>query len=173
MSAARVSYARVRNRVQRLLEGLDGPPVDVEALAASLGAEVRAFRLERDVSGVLYRERDRKVIVVNVAHAPARRRFTIAHELGHLLLHPGEPVHVDQGLRINLRDAASATAEEVDEIEANAFAANLLMPAEWLRQDVSEKGIDLEDTNEVKRLADRYGVSAQAMLVRLASLGAG
>lgn len=172
MSAPRVSYARVRNRVERLLSGLSEPPVDVEALAASLGAEIRVFKLERDVSGVLYRDRDRKVIVVNSAHSAARRRFTIAHELGHLLLHPGEPIHVDQGARINLRDGASATAEEVDEIEANAFAASLLMPAAWLRRDVSEAGIDVEDGAEIRRLADRYGVSTQAMLVRLASLGA-
>lgn len=169
----KVGYTRIRNRVDRLLVGLDAPPVDVEALAESIGAEVRRFKLDPDVSGVLYREDDRKVIVVNTAHSQARRRFTIAHELGHLLLHAGEPVHVDQGLRINLRDDRSATAEDLEEMEANAFAANLLMPAAWLRRDLAEGGIDLEDPNQVQALASRYQVSPQAMVVRLSSLTQG
>jgi Zn-dependent peptidase ImmA (M78 family) len=165
-----VSYARVRNRVERLLKGLDEPPVDVEALARSLGAEVRLFRLERDVSGVLYRDKGRRVIVVNSAHPLVRRRFTIAHEIGHLLMHPGQTVHVDQGLRINLRDPMSATAEDIDEVEANAFAANLLMPAGWLRSDLADRSLNLEDATEIQHLAERYKVSQQAMIVRLASL---
>lgn len=131
---------------------------------------MRALDMEMDVAGVLYRQGDHKVIAVNQMHPLTRRRFTIAHEIGHLVLHRGVPVHVDQGFRINLRDPSSAQGQEIEEIEANAFAANLLMPFYWLRNDLRADLIDLDDSSEVKELAERYQVSQQAMLIRLTTL---
>jgi Zn-dependent peptidase ImmA (M78 family) len=148
----------------------DWPPRDLTAIAGQLGAEIRVLDLAPDISGILYREADRRVIVANQGHSDARRRFTIAHEIGHLVLHKGEQVHVDSGFRINLRDPRSATAEDVEEIEANAFAANLLMPAAWLRADVQDPTLDATDSAELEVLAARYQVSPQAMIVRLTSL---
>jgi hypothetical protein len=69
-----------------------------------------------------------------------------------------------------LRDARSATAEDVEEIETNAFAANLLIPAQWIRLDVAGYTLDLENEARIDALADRYQVSKQAMIVRLTSL---
>jgi Zn-dependent peptidase ImmA (M78 family) len=126
--------------------------------------------LADDVSGILVRDGERKVVVVNAKHAPARQRFTIAHEIGHLVLHPGQEVHVDNAFRINLRDGRSATADDVEEVEANAFAAILLMPLEWVRSAMSSPSIDLTDDGEVCRLADEFQVSTQAMLIRLTTL---
>lgn len=145
-------------------------PVDLEAIAEQLGAEVRVMPLSADISGILYRQDDRKVIVVNDAHSAVRRRFTIAHELGHLVLHRGVPVHVDDSFRVNLRSPRSSTADDVEEIEANAFAANLLMPASWLASELKDDTVDLNDEGEVRALAERYQVSFQAMMFRLAAL---
>jgi Zn-dependent peptidase ImmA (M78 family) len=170
LSDYKVSYVRIRRRVEELLAGLKTPPVDVFAIARGLGAEVRPLSLEADVSGILYRDGGRKVIVVNAAHSQERQRFTVGHEIGHLMLHRGDPVHVDEGFRINLRDPRAATAEDVEEIEANAFAANLLMPADWLKADLGGETLDVQDEAEVSRLAMRYGVSPQAMIFRLTSL---
>jgi Zn-dependent peptidase ImmA (M78 family) len=170
VTTIRPGYARVRRRADELLKGLDHPPVDLDVVASGLDAEVRRIELKADVSGVLYREGARRVIVVNQAHAAVRQRFTIAHEIGHLVLHPGDAVHVDEGFRINLRDPRSATAEEVEEVEANAFAANLLMPAAWLRRDIERDRLDPSDEDSLARLAERYGVSLHAMALRLASL---
>lgn len=170
MSALRISYPRLRRKAEQLLEGQTEPPIDLDIIVARLGAEVRRSVVEADISGILYRQGTRKVIVVNASHSPVRQRFTIAHELAHLVLHRGDGVHVDQGFRINLRDPRSASAELVEEIEANALAANLLMPADWLRRDLRDETVDLEDDHEIGALAERYGVSVQAMLVRLTSL---
>ena len=60
----------------------------VEHVAARLGAEVVFGPMPRD----LYRDGERTVIGVNSVHAPARQRFTITHEVGHLVLHAGRPV---------------------------------------------------------------------------------
>jgi Zn-dependent peptidase ImmA (M78 family) len=170
LNTSTINYGRVRKRVQDLLLGQSKPPVDLESIAQSLGAEIREFDLDRDVSGILYRQADRKVIVVNGHQPITRQRFTIAHEIGHLALHRGVPVHVDHSFRINLRDPNSARGIDVEEIEANAFAANLLMPAAWLRNELRTGLIDMDDSEEVANLADRYQVSCQAMLVRLTSI---
>lgn len=170
MTPVRVGYARVRRRAEELLKDQARAPVDLETITKALGVEVRQFDLEPDISGILYREDGRRVIVVNQRHSPVRQRFTIAHEIAHLVLHKGESVHVDQAFLVNLRDPRSATAENVEEIEANAFAANLLMPAAWLRTELATDTIDLADEDELRTLAERYEVSTQAMAVRLASL---
>lgn len=166
----RIGYARVRRKAQELLVGQNSAPVSLELIAEQLGAEIREFELDADVSGILFRGQGRKVIVINGAHPQVRKRFTIAHEMGHLALHKGTEVHVDQGFRVNLRDSKSATAQDVEEIEANAFAANLLMPAQWLRSDLQGSEFDLENEESIGVLADRYQVSVQAMIVRLTSL---
>jgi Zn-dependent peptidase ImmA (M78 family) len=166
----RIGYARVRRKAIELLVGQHEPPVSLSDVATILDAEIREVELEHDVSGILFRGDGRRVIAVNKTHPMVRKRFTIAHELGHLALHRGAEVHVDQVFRINLRDAKSATAEDVEEIEANAFAANLLIPAQWIRADVGGSPIDFENEARIESLADRYEVSTQAMIVRLTSL---
>jgi Zn-dependent peptidase ImmA (M78 family) len=170
LSPVRVNYGRVRRMAAELLQGQTAPPVRLEPILAELGAEVRALELAADISGILYRDDDRKVIVVNASHTHERARFTIAHEIGHLVLHRGRDVHVDSSFRVNLRDPRSATAEDVEEIEANAFAANLLMPAAWLRAPLADHSIDAADGSETEALAERFQVSLQALIVRLTAL---
>ena len=110
------------------------------------------------------------VIGVNGNQAPNRRRFTIAHELGHALLHEGDELHVDRGFRINFRDVNSSLASEIEEIESNTFAAWLLMPTRFLVKHVGMAHLDIDDGQEVAILAKKYGVSAQAMTYRLLNL---
>ncbi len=150
------------------------PPVDVDWLAKEQGALVVPEDLDSEVSGVLYREPGNLIIAVNRHHAPNRRRFTIAHELGHLLLHQGRPVIVDHVVRarINLRDHRSSLATEREEIEANRFAAHLLMPPGFVHYELDaalRRGLDEQAT--IDRLARRFGVSTQAMEFRLTNLG--
>ena len=132
--------------------------------------------VDADLSGFLFRDAKTKkaIIGVNATHHRNRQRFTIAHELGHYLLHAGEPVHVDKAnvaYRINRRDEQSASGQDDSEREANLFAAELLMPARFLEKDVAAKGIDLLDDTAVNELANKYGVSAQALTFRLMNIG--
>jgi Zn-dependent peptidase ImmA (M78 family) len=165
-----INYARLRKLARELLQTQLEPPVDVETIARSLGAEVQQLDLEDDISGILFREDGAKIIVVNQRHRLTRQRFTIAHEIGHLVLHRGEPVHVDQRFRINLRNPLSSAGADVEEVEANAFAADLLMPAHWLRRERRADFIDADDEQEISTLAKRYQVSQQAMLIRLTAI---
>lgn len=61
-------------------------------------------------------------------------------------------------------------AIDPQKIEANRFAAELLMPAEMVLTDIEERGIDAEDEYELKELAQKYEVSLQAMTLRVTNL---
>ena len=57
------------------------------------------------------------------------------------------------------------------EVEANAFAMELLMPSEWLRADIERMGgIDIEDDKKLMKLAKKYRVSLQVMAIRIGEL---
>lgn len=166
--------AAVTREARKLLEeaGVTKPPVDVEALAAMVGAVVSYEVFKEDLSGVLVKKPSRSVIGVNSFHARTRQRFTIAHEIGHLLLkHKGE-VFVDQ--TVMKRDARSAQATDPQEIAANQFAAELLMPRNLVLDAVAERQRrrpELSASMLVEDLAAFFEVSSQAMEYRLTNLG--
>lgn len=142
----------------------------VAEIATSLGADLQIEPLEGGLSGVLYREGGRTVLGVNGWHAEVRQRFTIAHELGHLQLHQ-DALFVDGLLQ---RDATSSRAVNTHEIEANAFAAELLMPRHLLLAELRERlpksGV-ADPAKLTRQLAQKFEVSEQAMEFRLANLG--
>lgn len=151
--------------------GIDMPPVPVEELAISLGADLQYESYEGEVSGMLYRpvEGD-PVIGVNSMHPPTRQRFTVAHEIGHLVMHKGQPMFIDRFVRVNWRNGESAN----DEVEANAFAAELLMPRTFVAREVERvlsKRRNVTAQRLATELASTFDVSAEAMQYRLGNLG--
>lgn len=146
-------------------------PVDVEAIAVQHAVRVVREDFEDSVSGVLVIKDNQGIIGVNTNHHPNRQRFTIAHELGHYLLHPGESgVFMDRS-PVFFRDSSSSEGGDQREREANAFAAELLMPREDLTELLEGRHIDAFNEVSVRRLSARFGVSAQALTIRLTTLG--
>lgn len=168
------SSSTIRQAATPILEkhGVTSLPVPVERIAESLGARLRysPFDGDSELAGMLIRGDGVTVIGVNSLHHIHRQRFTIAHECGHLLLHKGKDVHIDRSFRINRRDGISSQAIDPEEIEANRFAAELLMPYNMIMQDLIEYDIDIEDEQDLKELADKYQVSVQALTHRITNL---
>src|SRR6266576_3628118 len=109
-------------------------PINVARIASKHASVVRRA-LEDDISGALIPLGDNEwAILVNAQHHPNRQRFTIAHELGHLLLHGYKTPHADTQFRF--RDARSSEGSVLEEIQANQFAAELLMPSAMLKKSV-------------------------------------
>lgn len=167
---------KVRELVDELLSKyqITSPPVDIFDIARKEGAIVVEENLEDGVSGFLYRENDTVIIGVKKEPArkgPGRKRFTVGHELGHYLLDHDTFMHVDKSVAIvRFRNKDSETGTDVQEIEANAFAAELLMPRAMLLNDLRE--VDTSDVDAaIRDLADGYEVSEQAMAIRLTNLG--
>ncbi|MFC1404987.1 MULTISPECIES: ImmA/IrrE family metallo-endopeptidase [Streptacidiphilus] len=165
--------ARADIEAQNLLRrfSVDEPAVDPERLAKGVGAMVVYQTMQNDVSGMLVRRGDeQKVIGVNGDHPRVRQRFTIAHELGHLMLHRGRPLILDTQVRVNRRDSVSSTATDREEIEANRFAAALLAPEQMVRREIRDLQVTTSD-ELVEKLAKRFVMSHAAMGHRLMNLG--
>ena len=154
--------------------GIVQPPVPVEQLARDEGIQVVRTQAAGTESGFILRDSKRTVIGINSRNSRKRQRFTIAHELGHWQLHhDGRPLIVDHTIRINKRDEVSSAATDHEEIQANAFAAALLMPDEMVQAAVKREvalGIGSRD-DLVQTLADEFDVSGEAMGFRLINLG--
>jgi len=161
--------SEIRRKVDRLLREnrVARPPVPVERIAERCGLDVRYAPMDGDLSGALIHNGNEVYIGVNSLQSRNRRRFTIAHELGHFVLHEG--IYVDKDFRINWRDGNSSKAVNPEEMEANRFAAELLMPTDLLVRDIeSLRRVDLAALDP---LARRYGVSSHAMKIRLGNFG--
>lgn len=158
--------------------GIEKPPVNLEPIAKRLGIELLKDDLGDELSGVLIKEGEKLVIFVNAGHHENRRRFTIAHEIGHHVLgHPGE-MFVDKTLRqkaiVVRRDGRSSEGTDIDEIQANRFAAELLMPKQLVESEVSKRlsKRNLPTPEDlVANLGEQFKVSRQAMEIRLVNLG--
>jgi Zn-dependent peptidase ImmA (M78 family) len=146
-------------------------PIDVEAMIKELGLAIRTQELEDSVSGMLVIKDGRITIGVNKNHHPNRQRFTLAHELGHFLLHRNVSNIFIDASTVFFRDSTSSDGSKAQEIEANAFAAELLMPEERLRKIIRNQPLDAFDEGAVRRLGAQFGVSVQALTIRLTKLG--
>ena len=172
MTPSRPRYDYIERITDTMLReaGVTDAPVPIEQLIRGQGIIVRLMDL-KDVSGLVVRDKEHTVIGVNRAHAHTRRRFTLAHELAHAVLHEGQEVHYDKDFRVDFRSGISSLGVEVVEMEANFFAASILMPCRFLEADplVGELDFEAED-DKIKKLAARYKVSPHAMSIRLGNL---
>ena len=169
--------AKRNNPEQRALAilketGLYQIPIPVEEVARMIGLQVEAVKFGDDVSGALMIKEGRGVIGYNASHSRVRQRFTVAHEIGHWEFHRHDSdLFLDKQYLVALRDDRSSTGENKWEIEANAFAAALLMPEGLLLEEIRKHHFDLAtDGRILSDLAKRFLVSDQAMTFRLINL---
>lgn len=170
--AARFRLARRRAEELITAVGITEVPVALDRIAKHLNASVQYKPFDGDLSGLMRRNPDGTAIIgINVSHPLTRRRFTLAHEIAHLVLHSDEKLHVDSSFPVAFRNESSGLGTDDLEIEANQFAAALLMPEEFLRRDIIEADHTNDFEDVIGTLARRYRVSAQAMGIRLNALG--
>ncbi len=166
---------KILDTVSNLLKkhGVLGPHVPVEKIAKEEGATIYAKPLDGDMAGFLYRDKGNVLIGVNTRQSPVRQRFTIGHELGHFLLHEYDQIHWDHdNFRVRLRGPKSSEGSDAAEIEANLFASELLMPTSFLERDLKVgMSVDVLDDKRISDIAKRYGVSTQALLIKLSRMG--
>jgi predicted transcriptional regulator len=148
---------RQATRLLKLSETF-GPPVPVEAIATSL-PRVVVKRVEGlPSSGRAQWSGAAWVLLVDAKEAKVRQRYSLAHELAHVIWHPLSAEA--------LPDTKRSSASERIETACEYFAACLLMPRVWMKRAYFDEGIQ-----DVPSLARLFAVSWLAMRVRLEQLG--
>jgi len=157
---------------QSLLEflkdfGLDKAPIDLPRIYRLIGPKLRFEPMDNEISGKLEKQNDMWCAIINSLHSENRQNFTMAHELGHYLLHvktEREDPFIDRAFFRHDSGIGSPTNYQVEEVEANQFAADLLMPKDQFRNFVIHK------SNKVADIADNFKVSPQAVKIRAKAL---
>lgn len=149
-------------------------PVKLKTVTDHLNIKVIEDSFDDDVSGLLVIKKGIAAIGVNREHSLNRKRFTIAHEIGHYQLHHNkddqEEIFVDRKWAY-FRDKKSHKGIDKKEIQANNFAAELIMPAELLKKYINENDIDLFDDSAIYNLSKYLEVSEEALTIRLMKMG--
>lgn len=168
------------NSPERIVEGIirhvsDLPiPVPVEDLALMLDIiEIQELETEGYEGGLLLGDLEKSEgIMVNRSSHRQRRRFTVGHELGHFLCPFHKPLKGDE-FHCSADDMHLTFARKEDpaarmEVEANRFAARLLMPELYFQKDVRlRKGAEIE---HILVLAEKYDTSKEATARRYVDL---
>ena len=170
-----IQFHEITRQVRDLLreQNVSSAPVPVVEIAAALGARVRYSPFDQELSGMVYMKGRCPIIGVNSLHHPNRQRFTVAHEVAHLTLHRhliADHVHVDKRFPVLMRDANSATGTQRMEMEANHFAAELLMPSFLLMPLLKKKAFDIDDERPLEQLSRKFRVSKQALDYRIRNI---
>ncbi len=159
-TTAKPDYERAKKKAEELLANfkIEEPIVPVFEIAKTLGLEVKIVRMPEkllSVSGFI--DIPHKIIYVNSDDSPARRLFTVAHELGHYLLNhkPGE---IEVLLRLTTVETTPI------EKEANCFAANLLVPEKKLLNVMNTYHLTRKESEILAKL---FGVSNEVIINRL------
>jgi hypothetical protein len=152
------------NLAQRVLEKFRlRPPVDIFALVAQY-AYIDVVRVPFDIDGVSYNLKilgKRPIVILNDSRPLTRKRFTLAHELGHVLI----PWHIGTIVdEIDISEHHNDLSYWELENEANRFAAELLMPRRW----VTELARIFENPGEVvERVTEGAKVSIDAAIIQV------
>ena len=142
-----------------------GFPVDPVTIAKSLGVQVFDTVLPEKVSGALIKEAGKDpVIALHATDHDNRKRFTCSHELGHYVSRVESNRLDTQYGYIDYRGEAAAKGTDPEEVFANQFAANLLMPEKAIRTKRRKYSSYIQ-------LAQYFGVSVEALKHRLNTLG--
>lgn len=161
--------AQIEREAEQLLRehGAFEVPVDPIKLAHALKIKIYNATFDDDtISGVLARRGPNITMLINASDSAFRKRFTIAHELGHRVLRhfETEEDHTDRASDLYRLEPDAAEGPKRAEVQANWFAAALLMPAALVKSAFAE-------TPDVDYLARNFQVSSEAMGIRLNTLG--
>ena len=140
-------------RARRLVGHLQAVPIDVVALAASHGREVReSDQLESGEAGNTFSKGGKSFIVVNKNDDPYRRRFTILHELGHHIL----DLPSNHGAKIPSNELERFVGQPIEEKLCDVFAAECLVPWHLIRPLVADTSFSL---GALQQFSDRFQAS--------------
>ncbi len=131
--------------------GISSIPVNIEKYAAAAKAKIKVSSdLDDDESGQTFPLAGKHIITINGNHREERQRFTVLHEIAHIVLELPSQHH---GTNITTSDLVSYRRRPKEEILCDVFAAECLLPFDQFRKDVEDVDVSLD---ELKELANHY-----------------
>lgn len=173
----RQSIWSIADHVRSLLN-FSNPPFNPETLITRLGGQIEYLTL-KDAENMGYGpnfeaalqttnviDQDPYTVAFKVTVAgwksEQRTRFSIAHEIGHLILHLLEPGGSIKPLQITYRNLQSSE----EELEANEFAAAFLMPTDLFTEFCQDYAESHDGEIDIEEVAEQFNVSTSAATVR-------
>ncbi|KOO43081.1 ImmA/IrrE family metallo-endopeptidase [Priestia koreensis] len=147
-------------------------PINLELLVERLGGKIiESANIDENMEAKIEKVEDSFVITIDPNRYPKRQRFSIAHELGHLFLHMGYLINPEKWNSTNeyIDSVYYRYGYNLEEFEANEFAACLLMPLEEFL-NISKQNLNGEFYN-IEEIAKYFNVSTQAVSYRGKILG--
>ncbi|MCD9853841.1 ImmA/IrrE family metallo-endopeptidase [Epilithonimonas sp. JDS] len=170
MSISKSVIDRTKSYIESNSLLFDKYKINLEKLLLAENIKLKEYPFEENISGVLNINENGVTIGYNSSLKKERKRFTIAHELGHFVLHNDEPKVFMDKVFFRKNSGGYTSKDEKIEKEANYFAASILMPENFIRKEMSVLECDLHDDSTISQMARKFGVSSSAMLYRLINL---
>lgn len=144
---------QVRKIAQRVMTKYKlHPPVDMMGLIQEKGITCVEENLGTNADGYSdLKDSDLKIVLNSAIQYEPRKRFTLAHELGHIFI----SWHSDVTLCVTDNEYSEHNKLDIQEHEANVFASEILMPTEWVKEMLTSSGTTLEEI--VKQVLDELG----------------
>lgn len=160
------NYNLAKQKAEEVLQEnfITNPPIDVYEIAKNEGLEIEVKDFGdkfNNISG--YIKPEIRTIFINSRDPENRRKFTIAHELGHWILHREKLESEPEKYAVLYRIPLGRPQEDPIEQEANCFAANLLVPENMFR--------DKRQGKTEEQLAQEFNVSRDVIGFRIKHLG--
>ena len=153
----------VQNVLERCFTGEPSYPMNLDKVADSFNLPIYEKSLKRELAGCFIAKNGESAIVINESDPVVRKRFTIAHELGHFISYKLQDK--PQSIIYDERGALATMGTDPEEIFANKFAAELLMPENiFIKQ--REENKDKAHAIRIDAIKDYFHVSRQAIEIR-------
>lgn len=161
-----------RSIAQKVLSdfGIDNPKdISIEDIVHALDIPLRFANL-KGCDGRIIHDGGRSIIVINdQIQYQTRRDFTIAHELGHYLMHRNKLIqHNDSMSTMTWYDSAIKHQISIQEYEANTFAAEILLPSSTFEKETEKKPFS---PDLIRSIAEKYRASQSSVIYRFVEFG--
>ncbi|MGW1717213.1 helix-turn-helix domain-containing protein [Streptomyces sp. NPDC002156] len=160
VALAEDALARLAATGSSAVGGLDTADL-LQAMEHAFGVDVAKIGLPEGIDGAAWQADGFRLVMIARTDVPTRQRFTLAHELGHILARDAQDLLTETHL-------SPGHQKDLTEVRANVFAANLLMPRSEISSAVQEG--DLTD-EQLTTLVVHFQVSPSALAARLVQLG--
>ena len=135
--------------------------IDIEDLISKMNIRLVSTELEEGILGASKVEGLKRLIVISSkVYNEEQKRFTLAHELGHILIHRG--THY-----FSKEDLSTICTSKQKEDEADRFAVELLLPSKIIRNIIKENDVNFE---LIKQISKKYRTSLTSTAIRVAEL---